>query len=231
MTKTLTIGPTNCYLLNVREGYLLIDTSLPECFRQFLEKLKEIRVDPSEIKLLLLTHAHDDHAGFAAELREESGCRIVTHKNSIESLKEGCIIKVGHFLNTRARIMMTLYSLSKRRDFEYTPVTLNERDVVIEGDDEEALKSVGIDGRIIYTPGHTEDGISVITADGDAFVGDVCMSNLGFLHCRPIEVSDLPSVFASWQKIIENGARKIYPGHGKPFAVGDLIRYRNAYTS
>ncbi len=231
MTKTLTIGPTNCYLLNVREGYLLIDTSLPECFPQFLEKTKEIRVDPSEIKFLLLTHAHDDHAGFATKLREETGCRIMTHKNSIESLREGCIVKVGHFLNTRARITMTLYNLTKRRNFEYVPVTLNEDDTVIEDDDEQTLKALGVDGKIICTPGHTDDGISVITANGDAFVGDVCMSNLSFLHYRPIEVSDLPSVFTSWQKIIENGARKIYPGHGKPFAVNDLIRYRNAYAS
>jgi len=229
--RTLKMGPTNCYLLKSRRGFLLIDTSFPACFQPFLERLKEIHVDPAEIKDLLLTHSHDDHAGFAAELKEKTGCRIIAHKNSIASLNKGSIISVGRFLNRRASIAMSLYNWSKHRNFEYPPVHLDEEDIVVVGDDhEDILKAIGVEGRILHTPGHTDDNISVILANGDAFVGDACMSNLSFLHYRPIELYDSDLVFESWRKIIKNGAKTVYPGHGKPFAVEKLIRYERAYA-
>ncbi len=31
-------------------------------------------------------------------------------------------------------------------------------------------------------------------------------------------------VFSSWRKVIENGAKTIYPGHDKPFDVKEFIR-------
>lgn len=230
-TTTLKMGPTNCYLLKSQNGYLLIDTSLPENLQPFTKELQEINVEPSQIKYLLLTHSHDDHAGFAAEIREKTNCTVITHRNSIESLNNGCIMNVGRFLNRRAHITMLFYNLTKRRDFEYTPVTLNDKDIIIKGDDKDTLKTIGIDGKIIYTPGHTNDGISVILANGDAFIGDACMSNLNFLHYRPIELYDSSLVFQSWRKIIESGARTLYPGHGKPFPVEELIRYEKIYAS
>jgi glyoxylase-like metal-dependent hydrolase (beta-lactamase superfamily II) len=229
-TKALRMGPTNCYLLNSLGGYLLIDTSLPEYLQPFLRELKKVNVDLSEIRYLLLTHSHDDHAGFAAEIKEKTNCRIIVHKNAIDSLKEGCIIKVGRFLDWRAHIVMSLYNWAKRRNFEYSPVTLDDKDIVVAGDDRDILRTIGVDGRIVYTPGHTDDGISVILANGDAFVGDVCMSNLSFLHYRPIEICDLDLVFESWQKIIEDGAKTIHPGHGKPFSIEALMHYKKIFA-
>ena len=227
---TLKMGPTNCYLLKSSDGYLLVDTSFPSYFQSFLIELENAKVNISEIKYLLLTHSHDDHAGFATQIREKTNCRIIAHKNSIESLKQGTIINVGRFLNTQARIAMTFYNWSKRRNFEYPPVILKDNDIVVAGDDENVLKTMGVDGKIVYTPGHTDDLISVILSNGDAFVGDSCMSNPGFLHYRPIEVYNLQLVFESWQKIIENGAKTIYPGHGKPFTVEELNRYKKKYA-
>lgn len=125
---------------------------------------------------------------------------------------------------------MSLYNWVKRRTFEYSPVILSEKDIVINSDNEEILKTIGIDGKIICTPGHTDDAMSVIMSNGDAFVSDACMSNLGFLHYRPIEVYDLKKVFESWQKIIDNDAKTIYPAHGKPFSIKELIRYKERYA-
>lgn len=228
--KTLKIGPTNCYLLKSLDGYLMIDTSLPACFEPFLKELKKTKVDLTEIKYLLLTHSHDDHAGFAAELKEKTHCRIIVHRNSTDALKNGCIINVGRFLNRRAHITMSLYNWAKRRNFEYSPVTLNDEDIIVVGNNEDILKTIGVEGRIVYTPGHTDDGISVILANGDAFVGDACMNFLNFLHYRPIELCDSDLVFESWRKIIQIGAKTIYPAHGKPFAVKELIHYEKVYA-
>ena len=38
---------------------------------------------------------------------------------------------------------------------------------------EKFLKDLGIDGKIIYTPVHSEDSISIILDEGIALVGDL----------------------------------------------------------
>ena len=55
---------------------------------------------------------------------------------------------------------------------------LADRDIIIEGDNDEFLKGIGIDGVILHTPGHTRDSISVLLSDGSAFVGDAAMNFL-----------------------------------------------------
>jgi len=231
LPKTFKLGPTNLYFLKAKDGYLQIDTSLPEYFKSFLNRLETINVDLAQIKYLLLTHSHDDHAGFAAEEREKTQFTIIAPEKSLESLKQGTIINVGKFLNRQAAMLMKLYNFAKRRTFEYTPVVLTARDIIVADDDVNILKQIGVDGKIICTPGHTDDCISVILSNGDAFVGDACMSNLGFLRYRPIEVSDLNQVFKSWRKIIDNGAKTIYPAHGKAFPVEELDHYFTVHSS
>ncbi len=62
------LGWTRCYLLKCTGGYLLIDTYYPGYYARFEKKLAKMGIATSDIKYLLLTHHHDDHAGFAAEL-------------------------------------------------------------------------------------------------------------------------------------------------------------------
>lgn len=95
---------------------------------------------------------------------------------------------------------------------------LEEGDIILTGDDSEALEQIGIGGKILHTPGHSRDSISVTLSDGSAFVGDVAMNFLritGIGH-RPIYIEDIDTVYGSWQTLIEQGARVIYPSHGEP---------------
>ena len=76
----------------------------------------------------------------------------------------------------------------------------------------------------MYTPGHTEDSISVLLSDGSAIVGDVAMNFLNICHTRhsPIYIQDFEEMYGSWKKLIEHGAKTIYPAHGKPFSAEEL---------
>ena len=88
MPIVITMGLTNCNLIKCQDGFLVIDTSFTGYFEKFLKDLKKYNINPSEIKFLLLTHHHDDHTGFAAQLKELTGCRIIAHKNAVEALGE-----------------------------------------------------------------------------------------------------------------------------------------------
>jgi len=226
---TVKLGWTRCYLLKCTGGYLLIDTDYPKYYRLFEKKLANLGIAASDIKYLLLTHHHDDHAGFAAELVRNTGCRVIAHRNAVTALKDGKSEETMKPVNRRIQIVMTFYMLF-HKEFKFPPVTLAERDILIEGDNEEFLKGIGIDGVILHTPGHTSDSISVLLSDGSAFVGDAAMNFLrwtGVGH-RPIYIEDINTVYGSWRKLRERGARVIYPSHGRPFSATKLVQHAGA---
>jgi glyoxylase-like metal-dependent hydrolase (beta-lactamase superfamily II) len=177
----------------------------------------------SEIKYLLLTHHHDDHAGFAAEMVKRTKCRVIAHHNALAPLEQGESEDTMHPINRRIKFIFSVYELFHRQ-FRYPPLIFGRNDIILTGDDPDLLKSIGIDGQILYTAGHSRDGISVILSDGSAFVGDVAMNFLrlaGIGH-QPIDVEDIQTVHESWQRLIERGAKVIYPSHGKPFSAREL---------
>jgi glyoxylase-like metal-dependent hydrolase (beta-lactamase superfamily II) len=219
----LKLGWTQCYLLKCTGGYLLIDTDYPKHYRLFEKKLANLGISTSDIKYLLLTHNHDDHAGFAAELVRSTGCQVIAHRNALSPLMQGKSEGAGNPVNWRIQIVLTFYALF-HGEWNFPPLTLTERDFVIEGDNDTLLKGVGIDGVILHTPGHTRDSISVLLSDGSAFVGDAAMNFLrwtGVGH-RPIYIDDINTVYGSWRKLRERGARVVYPSHGRPFSATEL---------
>ena len=225
--KFVQIGFTNCYLLDCDEGYLLIDVGYPKDYKKFVQLLKKkYDIEISEIKYLLLTHHHDDHAGFASELLNITGARLIIHENALERLKLGASEEDSRPLNKRIKVILGIFS--RFHEFKFPPVIPSNEDIVLKGSESnhQLLKNLGIDGTIIYTPGHTKDGISVILKDGSIFPGDNAMNawyfNILGIKKRPIYVQDIELVFESWKKYIELGGKKIYPTHGKPFDIKKL---------
>jgi glyoxylase-like metal-dependent hydrolase (beta-lactamase superfamily II) len=217
------LGFTWCFVLEAAEGYLLIDTSYPDYLPKLQTSLSKFGIDLSEIKYLLLTHHHDDHAGFAAELTESTGCQVIAHLNAVAPLSRGVSDDTIRPFNRRVEFVLSLFSLFHRH-FSYPPLQLDANHMLIVGDSSDLPEQLGIHGKILYTPGHSRDSISLVLSDGSAFVGDVAMS---FLRCtgighHPIYVEDIDQVHESWQMLIDQGARVIYPSHGDPFPAEEL---------
>jgi glyoxylase-like metal-dependent hydrolase (beta-lactamase superfamily II) len=85
--KTIPIGPlqTNCYLVACPETHaaVLIDPAWSG------EKLYELVQDEGvELAAILLTHAHFDHVGGAADLKRSSSARLLAHPDSGPLLAE-----------------------------------------------------------------------------------------------------------------------------------------------
>jgi glyoxylase-like metal-dependent hydrolase (beta-lactamase superfamily II) len=69
--------------------------------------------------------------------------------------------------------------------------------------------------------------MSLLLESGEAFVGDLAMS--GFPRVTgpgPFVLGDdLETMKRSWQLLLDEGARRIYPSHGKPFDAGIFEKY------
>ncbi len=59
---------------------------------------------------------------------------------------------------------------------------------------------------------------------GEAFCGDAASDFLlwaGLQYCT-LFMTDMTASYQSWQKMLEYGAKVIYPAHGKPFPAEKL---------
>jgi hypothetical protein len=75
-----------------------------------------------------------------------------------------------------------------------------------------------------YTPGHCVDHLAVVLESGEAFCGDAAASFLllaGTRYCT-VFMTDMNDAYRSWGKMLDAGARMIYPAHGRPFPAGKL---------
>ncbi len=55
--------PSSCHLIDTGQGLIMIDPGLPETFYLVIESLWELGYKPSDVKIILHTHGHYDHAG------------------------------------------------------------------------------------------------------------------------------------------------------------------------
>jgi glyoxylase-like metal-dependent hydrolase (beta-lactamase superfamily II) len=86
--KTIRLTKTNCYLVSIDKGYLLVDTGYEEDKIKFFKELSKLQIEIIQIKFLFLTHHHDDHAGLLNDLIEKNpDIRIILNKDSSVRLK------------------------------------------------------------------------------------------------------------------------------------------------
>ena len=221
----LNLGITKAYLLPCSKGYLLIDTGYESDYKKFRRKLKKTGIGIDQIKYLLLTHYHDDHCGYANNLKNEFGIPLIVQKRSVPLLARGNSAEEeeGYYITRRMRLLFSIFELF-HKDFKYPPVLINDEDLLVDGDDKNILRALGIHADILYTPGHSADSMSVLYDDGTAFVGDAAMNFLQFAgtHYRPIYYNNLEQTYKSIQRLISAGAETILPAHGNPFSVKKL---------
>ena len=74
-------------------GHVLIDGALPESVPQIVANIKALGFRAEDIKLIVNSHVHFDHAGGIAELQKLSGARVVASKWTADVMKKGAVPK------------------------------------------------------------------------------------------------------------------------------------------
>jgi len=226
----ISIGFNNKFLVKIPNSseYILVDTGYAKEFDKFkkiLDEEWEIKLD--QIKYIFLTHHHDDHAGFLAQLLQNIQAKVICHEKAPKQLKKGKSNDSVHPVNRRIAFMIKLFMLF-HRDFTFPPVDLNSSQTIIPQTypNSSIFESIGIPATIYYTPGHTFDGISLIMDNGNVFCGDNAMNTKLFqflgIKYRPIFLENSDEIFQNWKTYMKNGGKTIYPAHGDPFDIEEL---------
>ena len=230
------MGLCNVYLIPCEGGYLQIDTGYESNYRGYKNLLSTVGVKINEIRYLFLTHHHDDHAGFLNELTSETDVTIIAHEKAKSLLLTGLNDKTngGGYINQRIKI---LAGIKMRFDPNWTltfpPFNLRDNDILISADDDQLLRKIGIEGRILTTPGHCTDHIAIVLDNGDTFCGDAASSFLLPFGTRyaTLFMTNMEDAYRSWQKMLDARAQVIYPGHGKPFSSEKLKENMGKYKT
>ena len=215
---TVHMGITSCYIIQ-DEGTILVDSGQPDKLKNLSRGMQKLGINTQEISLIINTHGHFDHVGSAADIQNITGAQIAMHDLDKECL-ENSVNRAITGVNTWGCIVAWL---SER--YDPSPITVAKVDIAL-GDEEFSLAPFGISGKVLYTPGHTLGSVSVLLDSGNAFVGDLAMNGIPF-HFRPglpIFAEDLELVKRSWRLLLDQGAKVIYPGHGKPFRADIISR-------
>ena len=85
------VGTTNVtsFLLTGPEGHVLIDGAYPETAPMIIESISKLGYDITDVKVLLNSHAHPDHAGGLAALQEASGAELWVSKGDADIIEAG----------------------------------------------------------------------------------------------------------------------------------------------
>jgi hydroxyacylglutathione hydrolase len=206
---------SNAYLL-VGERAVLVDAGAPGQADRILDAVRRAGVDPHDIALLIHTHGHIDHAGSAAELRRRIGMPVAVHAGDAPLLRSGS----NGMVRPRNREARLVAAVMVR---PYEPV---EPDLVLT--EEISLRGYGVDGRVVFTPGHTPGSLSVALPSRDVIVGDLVMGGVlgGALFPRRPRihyfVDDLAAVHASVRRVLADGSETLLVGHGGPLRADDV---------
>lgn len=76
-------------LVTSSEGHILVDTGLPESAPRIEANIRALGFRVEDVKLILNSHAHYDHAGGAADLQRASGGVVAATEQSARMLRAG----------------------------------------------------------------------------------------------------------------------------------------------
>ena len=220
----LPLGMVNAHLIVSDAGCVLVDAGSPGSERKIERALARLGLSVHDIKLIVVTHAHTDHAGSAARIRQMSGAPILAHEGDVD------------FYNRREPMTFCPTSpvgrLFLKTPIPHQPYEGFEPDILMRHSEPVSLVEFGVDGFVRHTGGHTPGSVAVELSSRDALVGDLVASGIligGIAFTghaiRPPFEDDPERVARELKRMVHGGSRRFYMGHGGPLPAAEVMRH------
>jgi metallo-beta-lactamase class B len=139
------------FLFTTSVGHILMNTGMPSSGPMIVDSVRKLGLKPEDIKEMINGHAHIDHAGAFAYLKQQFGAQLAVMKDDVPAMESG-----------------------DRDDFKYAndfvyPAVKVER-ILSDGD---TVKMGDVLLTAYHTPGHTRGAttwVANIVADGRPYV-------------------------------------------------------------
>lgn len=200
----LKCGNVNCYIIENGTNGILVDTGKREFAYKVIEACRFYNV-----RLIVLTHGHFDHAENAAQIWDSLGIPIGMNENDCNLIQSNTNQSLS-----AANILGKIVLSASLREFSVRSIPVFKPGILLR--DGDSLSGYGIDGRIISLPGHTDGSIGIDVDGRHLIVGDALMNM--FYPTVSMLYHNRDSMLESAGKISSIGDRTIHFGHGRPAA-------------
>ncbi|MGD8243786.1 MAG: MBL fold metallo-hydrolase [Anaerolineae bacterium] len=249
------VGPVNAYLVEGNRGpaglaLTLVDTGprYDPARRALTDALADRGYRVADLRRILITHAHADHCGLAAELARNSGADVWTHTANVSHLSEDGSMIHRMWRDVRqvifyARLMRwsgaplpMMIKLGRTRQGmgQYAEPLTPDQTL----DDGDVIEIGGDDWQVLHTPGHTGGLICLyqperqLLISSDHLLRDIS-SNPIVDPPAPSETEPVPRLvqyLAQLRRVADLDVALALPGHGPPITDHRaLIRRRLAF--
>jgi len=183
---------TYCYCINSNSGLLAFDALWPDSYKAYKDGLREYGQNVKNIRWLIVSHFHIDHAGLAGILGR-NGVQFIVFTNQLAAISD-------------------MEKLIERKEIPYQRIDQSKIILKEVTQSRQWLREIGVMGEILHTNGHSEDSISLILDTGEAFFGDLVPAE------GMIGEDDWKSK-NSWKLLKDKGVRYIKPAHAEEYAL------------
>lgn len=177
---------TNTFFVRGSGTGLLIDTGWAGTLGGFFKAIKRNNIKTTDIGYVMATHFHPDHIGIIGDLQQLGITPLI--------------------IDVQREYVHGSDAIFAKSGEKFTPIDESGACVISCAESRRFLKSIGIDGEILSTPGHSPDSVSLILDSGEAFVGDL----------PPFDVKDgydEPLIKESWRSVMSFRPGIVYYGH------------------
>jgi glyoxylase-like metal-dependent hydrolase (beta-lactamase superfamily II) len=162
------LGSVNAFLIE-DNGLTLIDTGNKNDTDKIFSAIVKSGKDPANIKRIILTHCHPDHAGSAAEIKKRLGIPVMAHVEDALLMEQGIAIRKPMHLSPGIMNWLIFNLFIKNAPAIIDPVIADER-----LKDNDLLQIAG-GVQVIHTPGHSAGHIALLVKnEGVLIAGDIC---------------------------------------------------------
>lgn len=201
-------GTVAAYLLEEGPDLALVETGPDSCWPSLVSALSRLGLSPRDVRTVLVTHVHLDHAGAAWRLARE-GAVVHVHPKGARALADP-----SKLLASARRIY------GERMEELWGTLEPIPAAQLRETEDGGTVEAGRLELRVLATPGHASHHNTYV-AEGNAFTGDVGGVALGagpVLPPTPPPDIDLPLWRQSLAKIRAARPTALYPTHFARFA-------------
>lgn len=216
------LGNVNAFLIEDEE-LTLIDTGTPGSAVKVLHAIRSIGRDPGDLRHILLTHSHPDHAGGAAELKAQTNAKIYMHEAEADNVRNGFTPKpdVPVFTGFINKMMYNLFI--KNASGDIAAATVDE--LIDDGD------WLPVAGGIhtIHVPGHSAGQLAFFLPGQKnvLFAADTAANIIGLGYA--IFYEDFQQAKHSLEKLATFDFDVACFGHGGTIRHSAATRFRNKF--
>lgn len=199
----------------------VVDTGTPKQHAQLPIALDRLGMTLADVDAIVLTHAHGDHAGSAARVKNESQADVHVHHQDVALARgEAKREYERHFVRELGHrfVWKSLWFFARSGINQVIPIQ-----DLSEFGHEEVLDIPGRP-RVIHTPGHTDGSSCIEFADrkvlmtGDSLVTLNLVTGERSPRILPGSFNkNSPEALESLNELRGSGAEVILPGHGEPW--------------